>query len=83
MLLEVRYMYNIQRLRKEKGLSQRQLSELSGVNMRTIQFYERGALNIDGAKLSTLIQLATVLECDISDLIEDKKLKEDCIKRKI
>ena len=38
---------NLQHLRKLAGLTQKQLSELSGVNLRTLQQYETGAKDIN------------------------------------
>lgn len=66
--------------RTEKGLSQSQLAEKSGVNVRAIQFYEQGIRNIDGAKLETLVALAFALDCRISDILESDYLKELCNK---
>lgn len=66
--------------RKEKNLSQSELSEISGVSIRMIQHYEQSFKDIHGAKLSTLIDLALALECKVSDLLTDEKLKEKCQK---
>lgn len=63
-------------VRQDKGLSQSQLGEKSGVNTRMIQYYEQGSKDINGARLSTLIDLAMALECSVADLITDDKLKE-------
>lgn len=64
-------------MRTEAGLSQRQLSELSGVNLRTIQDYEsNGGQVIDKANLRTLLNLAKALGCNIKDILEDVGLVE-------
>lgn len=63
-------------VRQNKGLSQSQLGEKSGVNVRMIQYYEQGSKDINGARLSTLIDLANALECSIGDIITDNDLKE-------
>ncbi len=51
-----------------RGLTQMELSELSGVHRRTIQEWERG--RISEAKLKNLTAVAEALECAIEDLFE-------------
>ena len=64
-------------MRTGAGLSQRQLSELSGVNFRTIQDYEATEGNVvDKANLRTLLNLAKALGCNIKDILEDVELAE-------
>ena len=64
-------------MRPGAGLSQRQLSELSGVNLRTIQDYEsNGGQVIDKSNLRTLLNLAKALGCNIKDILEDVELVE-------
>lgn len=60
----------LQILRKNCGLSQRTLSEKSGVNLRTLQQYEIRAKDINKAAVETLLALATVIGCSITDLME-------------
>ena len=60
----------LQILRKNCGLSQRALSEKSGVNLRTLQQYEIRAKDINKATGETLLALATVIGCSITDLME-------------
>lgn len=62
--------------RKRKGLSQSQLAEAANVNVRTLQYYEQGVKDINGAKLNTLLNLSRALECPISDIVTDPALKE-------
>ena len=61
---------NLQRLRKNCGLSQRELAEKAEVNLRTLQQYELGTKNINKAAVGTLSSLAKVLSCRIEDLME-------------
>lgn len=68
----------LQEIRKARGLSQSQLANKAKVNFRTLQYYEQGATDINGAKLSTLIKLAQALECKITDILSDKELIENC-----
>ena len=66
----------LQEYRKKRELSQSGLAEKSGVSIRNIQFYEQKKMNIDGARISTLLALATALGCHISDIIQDGELKK-------
>ena len=63
-------MSNLKRIRTNKGLTQAQLSELSGVSLRMIQHYEQGEKDINKAQAMTLYQLSQVLECTIEELLE-------------
>lgn len=56
----------IQKLRLQRGWSQEQLAELSGLSVRTIQRIERGQT----ASAESLKALASVLEVDFSTLKE-------------
>lgn len=66
----------LQSKRKEKGLSQSQLSKASGVNLRTIQSYECGRSNLNNATLSVVCALADALDCKVSDLLTDPEIIE-------
>lgn len=56
----------IRTLRKELGLSQKQLAEKSGIIETTIRKYESGAQN---PKLNNLQRLATALDIPLNDLL--------------
>lgn len=56
--------------RKRSGLSQRELAEKSGVNIRTLQQYELGAKKINKASVKAILSLAKVLGCGIEDILE-------------
>lgn len=60
----------LQELRKNIGYSQRELAEKSGVNLRTLQQYERKAKEINKAATATLLALSKALGCKIEDLLE-------------
>ena len=72
---------NLQRIRLEKGLTQKQLAEQSGIKIRTIQSYECGGRSIDGADLGTLIALASALNVPFYAILDDillvEKIKEN------
>ena len=62
-------LYNLERIRKEQGLSRRELALLSGVKEVSINSLERGITNVHNVKLSTLIALAKALHCKVIDLV--------------
>lgn len=64
-------MTNLQKVRKNRNLSQTQLANKAKVNVRTLQYYEQGAKLIDNAKLDTILRLCMVLNCNIEDILED------------
>ena len=61
---------NLKLLRQKAGLSQRELADLSGVPVRTIQQYEQKQKNINKAQAEYLVMLAKVLCCGIEDIME-------------
>ena len=63
-------MSNLKRIRESKNTSQSKLSDVSGVNLRTLQYYEQGYKDINKAQAITLYKLAQALECTIEDLLE-------------
>ncbi len=67
---------NLQRLRKAAGLSQSQLAKLTGINVQVLQQYERGARDLNGAKLVTLLKICNALECRLADIITDEETQE-------
>ena len=65
----------LKQLRKRLGLSQTELAELSGVNLRSVQMYEQFVNDIDKAQARTLFTLSRVLGCSIEDLLENPTSK--------
>lgn len=61
----------LKRIRESRGLSQNELAEQSGVNLRNIQMYEQRGNDIDKAQARTLYKLSRVLGCSIEDLLEN------------
>ena len=61
---------NLKQMRKNAGLSQSELAELTGISVRTIQQYEQRQKSINKAMAERLIMLAKVLCCEVEDLIE-------------
>lgn len=73
--MEMEKLHNLERIRKERGLSRRELALLSGVKQLTIHHLETGTTNVNNVKLSTLIALAKALHCKVVDLL-DKDLQK-------
>lgn len=64
------YKYNdLKSIRTFRGISQKILSEWSGVNLRMIQNYEQGTKDIKKASIVTIKSLAVALDCSIDDLM--------------
>ncbi|MEF7476961.1 helix-turn-helix transcriptional regulator, partial [Pediococcus pentosaceus] len=53
-------------LRKQKGLTQEKLADISGLNVRTIQRLESG----EDASLETLRSVAVALKVEVAELFE-------------
>lgn len=61
---------NLKIIRSKLKLTQKELSELSGVPVRTIQQYEQRQKNINKAQTEYLVMLAKALSCTVEDLLE-------------
>lgn len=59
----------LKRLRKYYELTQRQLSEKSGVSLRMIQLYEQKQADISKAQVNIVTALAEALSCKVEDLV--------------
>lgn len=66
----------LKEIRTKNGLSQSQLAKKSGVNLRTLQQYEQGSRDINGASLKSLLDLCIALDCKLPDILTDKDLIE-------
>ena len=71
----------IQKIRKEKGLSQDKLSEKVGMNINSLSSIERGATAVT---LLNLEKIAAALGVDVYELfLYDNPSKQELIKEKI
>ena len=61
-------------IRENRGISQTELANLSGVKLRSIQMYEQKVNDIDKAQAGTIYKLSRVLGCTIEDLLENPEL---------
>lgn len=71
-------MNKLKYIRNKKGMTRKELSEKSGINIRTIEGYEQGNRDIEMGYIDTLLSLSISLECKISDLLENKNTIEKC-----
>lgn len=62
--------------RQAAGLSQSQLAEKTGLNVRTIQHYEQGSKDFDHARIDTILKVCLVLNCTLEDVIENPEYIE-------
>lgn len=62
---------NLKRIRTTYGCSQRELAEMSGVGLRSIQMYEQRNKDINKAQSESLYRLAKSLGCTMEDLLEE------------
>ena len=57
-------------IRRARGFTQQQLSDVSGVTLRMIQLYEQRQNDISKAQVNVVISLANALGCQVEDLID-------------
>ena len=61
---------NLKIIRTKLHLTQKELSDISGVPVRTIQQYEQRQKNINKAQAEYIVMLSKALSCKIEDLLE-------------
>ena len=59
-------------MREAKGMTQAELSEKAGVNLRMVQNYEQGFKDINKATVLTVLRLAEALGCDVYDILNPR-----------
>ena len=67
----------LKEIRESRGMSQKDLATVTGIPKRMIQAYEQGYRDINGAKLSKLVTFCLVLECHLSEIVDDEQLVKD------
>jgi len=60
---------SLKAIRNARGLTQEELANISGVNIRSIRSYEQGDNEIEKAQVDTLLNLSKALCCTIEELI--------------
>ena len=63
-------MVKLKEIRQAKGLSQSQLANKAGLNVRTLQHYEQGSKIFDNARIDVILKYAIALECKIEEIID-------------
>lgn len=58
-------------VRIRAGVTQKQLANAAGLNLRTLQHYEQGAKQFDNARVDTIISVCNALNCTFTDVIEN------------
>lgn len=67
---------NLAKKRAEANITQKELAENTGVELRNIRAYESGERDINKASGRTLYLLSKELRCGIDDLLEIEKIKK-------
>ena len=62
---------DLKAVRKEKGFTQQQLADLSGIHIRTLQKYEKGLSELSNMTVKNAVALAKVLEIPIESFLEE------------
>ena len=60
---------NLEDLLNEENMSQRELSELTGINNSTISRYVAG---VTMPSIANIVKIMRVLECEFEDLVDQK-----------
>jgi transcriptional regulator with XRE-family HTH domain len=66
-------MNKLKKVRESRGLSQAQLAEKSGINIRTLQYYEQGVLDFNHCKIEKIFATALALDCDIEEILDNEE----------
>lgn len=70
-------MTTIKELRKQNGLTQREVADKLGLGLSTYQQKEQGVINW---LLRDLVLLRRIFKVDLDDLIEIKQIEENALK---
>ena len=71
------YTSKLKRIRVANGMTQRELSELSGINIKSIAAYEQDPGKINKASVESVYSIADCLSCDIKDIVETELFKKN------
>lgn len=66
-------MNKLKMVRESRGLSQAQLAKKTGINIRTLQYYEQGVLDFNHCKIEKIFATALALDCDIEDILDNEE----------
>lgn len=76
-------MNKLKEIRIQSNLTQKELSQRSGVSLRTLQDYEQGKKNLISANVATVFKFAIVLGVNGEDLIDYDNLREHYVQNLI
>jgi DNA-binding Xre family transcriptional regulator len=68
-------MTGLQKVRIEKNMTQADLATQACMNLRSLQYYEQGRKDLAHVRLDKLLRLCIVLNCKLSEIIEDPSCK--------
>lgn len=69
------YKSNLKKIRVANGMTQSELSELSGINIKSIAAYEQSPEKINKASAESIYNMSDCLNCEMEDLIEKNHIK--------
>lgn len=58
-------------VRIRTGITQKQLADAAGLNLRTLQHYEQGVKTFDNAHISVILRICNALNCTFADVVEN------------
>ena len=61
--------YWLKMQRKKRGSTQKELAQLAGTSLRSIQAYEQGTRNLSGASVEVVQALCRALDCREEDIL--------------
>jgi transcriptional regulator with XRE-family HTH domain len=61
----------LKKMRESRGLMQKDLADMTGIKLRTLQYYEQGVLKFDSCRIDKIFNMALALDCDVEDILED------------
>lgn len=67
----------LKKMRLAAGFTQEELSESSGVNIKSLASYEQSEEKLAKACVHTVMKLADCLGCTVEDLIDRKSLPKE------
>ena len=66
----------MKQLRLAKGLTQKELADIAGVNIRSLQKYDNEERDLGGAAAYTVVKIARALDTTVEDILLIDKLTE-------
>lgn len=61
----------LKEIRERKNYTRRELSEMTGINFRSLQDYEQGHKSVLSMKSDSLYRLSLALDCTMEDILSD------------